>query len=259
MKCMKVMEKICPKMHKYRWRCYKSTPAVCPTCILNAVDEEKRKAQDLELEAKREAIQREHAKSLSEITKKIEEQQQILKDIVDEKDRRDILAQKARDLEDLKAAACRARRPQPTHPPRIADGKSTSPPSQNSDGAQEDGSGSNEDALISVTSDARDEWERQKRLEGQSNDALDSMMTMIGLEEVKDSLLSIKAKVDTVVRQGASLKDERFGAALLGNPGTGMYSIWSIGSYWIMLPGISVIANTIVKGKLLWRACMQNS
>jgi DNA replication protein DnaC len=44
---------------------------------------------------------------------------------------------------------------------------------------------------------------------------------LVGLESVKQQFLSIKAKVDTVVRQGVSLKGERFGAALLGNPGTG--------------------------------------
>jgi len=38
---------------------------------------------------------------------------------------------------------------------------------------------------------------------------------------VKQKFLDIKAKVDAMVRQNASLKDERFGAALLGNPGTG--------------------------------------
>jgi hypothetical protein len=38
---------------------------------------------------------------------------------------------------------------------------------------------------------------------------------------VKQQFLAIKAKVDTVVRQGVALKSERFGATLLGNPGTG--------------------------------------
>lgn len=38
---------------------------------------------------------------------------------------------------------------------------------------------------------------------------------------MKEQFLAIKSKVDTVVRQNVSLKDERFGAALLGNPGTG--------------------------------------
>jgi hypothetical protein len=42
-----------------------------------------------------------------------------------------------------------------------------------------------------------------------------------GLEAVKQQFLDIKAKVDTIVRQNVSLKGERYGAVLLGNPGTG--------------------------------------
>jgi hypothetical protein len=40
---------------------------------------------------------------------------------------------------------------------------------------------------------------------------------------VKQKFLGIKAKVDAMVRQNASLSKERFGAALLGNPGTGNF------------------------------------
>ena len=43
----------------------------------------------------------------------------------------------------------------------------------------------------------------------------------IGLEAVKQKFLDIKSKVDTAVRQNVALTGERFGAALLGNPGTG--------------------------------------
>jgi hypothetical protein len=69
---------------------------------------------------------------------------------------------------------------------------------------------------------ARD-WQDQKDYENASNDALDSLVAMIGLESVKNKFLNIKTKVDTVIRQGADLKDERFSAALLGNPGTGKF------------------------------------
>lgn len=38
---------------------------------------------------------------------------------------------------------------------------------------------------------------------------------------MKEQFLAIKNKIDTLVRQGVSLKEERLGVTLLGNPGTG--------------------------------------
>jgi hypothetical protein len=65
------------------------------------------------------------------------------------------------------------------------------------------------------------EWQRQKDQENASNPAIDKIMEMIGLEDVKSQVLRIKSKVDTSIRQGTDLKTERLGLVLLGNPGTG--------------------------------------
>jgi hypothetical protein len=70
-------------------------------------------------------------------------------------------------------------------------------------------------------SEAALDWQHQKEIEGAQNSSLDDLMGMIGLEAVKEQFLEIKAKVDLLVRQDLSLENERFGAALLGNPGTG--------------------------------------
>lgn len=66
------------------------------------------------------------------------------------------------------------------------------------------------------------EWQRQKDVEGASSAAIDTVMGMIGLEEVKRQMLRIKDKIEVTQRQGTSLNDERFNIVLLGNPGTGM-------------------------------------
>jgi len=65
------------------------------------------------------------------------------------------------------------------------------------------------------------EWERQKRVDGASNDAIDALMDMTGLEDVKSKILGIKAKIETVARQGTDMKRERLGMVMLANPGTG--------------------------------------
>jgi hypothetical protein len=70
-------------------------------------------------------------------------------------------------------------------------------------------------------SPSKKEWLRQKNMEGASNPSIDAIMDMTGLEEVKKKVLNIKTKIDVSKRQNASLKQERFNAVLLGNPGTG--------------------------------------
>jgi hypothetical protein len=68
---------------------------------------------------------------------------------------------------------------------------------------------------------AEADWDRQKRVEGAESDAIDALMAMTGLEQVKAKFLDIKAVVDTANRQGVALKN-RYNIALLGNPGTGV-------------------------------------
>lgn len=65
------------------------------------------------------------------------------------------------------------------------------------------------------------EWKRQKAVNGAKNKAIDELMGMVGLEEVKEQVLAIKAKVDTCHRQGTNLSGERFNVVFQGNPGTG--------------------------------------
>ncbi|EKM60623.1 uncharacterized protein PHACADRAFT_133236 [Phanerochaete carnosa HHB-10118-sp] len=50
-------------------------------------------------------------------------------------------------------------------------------------------------------------------------------MEMTGLEEVKAQVLRIKAKIDTIQRQDASLTDEQFNIVMRGNPGTGKTTV----------------------------------
>jgi hypothetical protein len=71
-------------------------------------------------------------------------------------------------------------------------------------------------------STSKREWQRQKDLENAHNPAIDKIMEMIGLEDVKAQVLTIKAQVETAIRQGTDLKKQRLGLVFLGNPGTGI-------------------------------------
>lgn len=73
-------------------------------------------------------------------------------------------------------------------------------------------------------SPSRIEWLRQKDVEGAENNCIDSLMAMVGLEEVKAHFLRMKARIETARRQSVDMSKERFGVALVGNPGTGKLS-----------------------------------
>ena len=82
--------------------------------------------------------------------------------------------------------------------------------------------------IQSGCSGAQADWDYQKQFQGAQSDKIDSLMEMIGLEEVKAKFLTIKAQVDTAIRQNVDLKDERFGTVLVGNPGTGMWILCTL-------------------------------
>lgn len=51
---------------------------------------------------------------------------------------------------------------------------------------------------------------------------------MVGLDDIKEHIQKLAARIGTSKRQGADLKEERFGTVLIGNPGTGYTSCF----YW---------------------------
>ena len=65
---------------------------------------------------------------------------------------------------------------------------------------------------------AKQEWERRKI---QDDDAIEELMDLVGLEEIKEQILAILAKVRVCRHQGTALKEERFHSVFQGNPGTG--------------------------------------
>jgi predicted AAA+ superfamily ATPase len=67
---------------------------------------------------------------------------------------------------------------------------------------------------------AEQEWE-QLKLQGVKNPAIDKLMAMVGLENVKQQVLAIRSKAETCKLQGADLSKERFNVVFQGNPGTG--------------------------------------
>jgi hypothetical protein len=72
-----------------------------------------------------------------------------------------------------------------------------------------------------VLSPAEKEWARQKEQFGETNEALDTLMSMVGVESVKTAFLCIKAVIDSARARKGVLNRRDLNLVLTGNPGTG--------------------------------------
>lgn len=210
---------------------------------------EKKRQKDLVEQQKRDADQTLHDQKITEIEEKIASERRIIRDAQIARERADAIRQKEMDLQDAARAAASSsptisttNSPEPDSPGRLRTMATSlgtfvtslphpfkAPLSQTM--SVQDSQSANPDIRVqsppkkhNVQSPSQKEWQRQKDFEGARNDAIDSIMSMTGLEEVKAQVLRIKAKVDTTKRQNTSLKEERFNIVLLGNPGTGIHS-----------------------------------
>ncbi|KAI0398918.1 P-loop containing nucleoside triphosphate hydrolase protein [Xylaria palmicola] len=262
MPCSEVLADICANGHRLLWQCSDNRPPPCQTCRFEKEEKERRDRRDKDLELERQAKQQAYAKQLAAVRDEIARQQQAAKDRREQQLREQTLRQYQDELDRIKEEAEKLSNQSGLPPPKGAlatkpnsakkytdtqeltkkqqdqeqkDQDSQLPTQQTTDaqqfGSQEsdtpDGAHIDEGELAPIhqQSSAEQDWQQQKELELASNEALDSLMQMIGLEAVKKDFLNIKARVDTSIRQGVDLKGDRFGAALLGNPGTGKTTV----------------------------------
>ena len=221
----------CAKGHKRSWKCH-NPPRGCPKC-----DAEARKAR---AEAQRILIEQEksareeqnHLEYMARIDTMIATERQRLKDAQLSRDMALAVQQKERDLADARSMTL-----PPFNPPSDTqdpagtslrnepDPQSPVIPStfSNDPGMQPPNSANL--PLPKWTkqrhSPAKEDWKRQKKIENAQNNAIDSLMNMIGLEEVKLQILQIKAKIEVSIRQNADVSSDRLNVSFLGNPGTG--------------------------------------
>ena len=228
----------CPKGHKKSWRCHKAPPKACTRCEEEAKRDQDEKQKALELQEKRAREDTEHRAHMAKLDAMLGLERQRTKDAQTSQEREAAIRQKEQDIEKARALADekrhRSQQPQP-HPADISvvdrNAKQSQPQSApthpNSDkpvrapSLAEPKTHKRRDKRASP---AKEEWEDQKKIENATNDTIDVVMDMVGLEEVKLQILKIKAKIDASVRQNSDMKEDRLNVAFLGNPGTGMFS-----------------------------------
>ncbi|OCL14801.1 putative AAA family ATPase [Glonium stellatum] len=243
LQCTHMMQSVCPLNHKNTWECWKKS-VPCAKCEAEAQRVAAQRQRDHKLDQQRAAKEREYANKLAEIDQEIAHQRRLQKEHGDQLDRDRVLQQRKKDLASVQATTKKVletKLPDPGKPAATKDKTSGAgaPTKEESDSSTDD---SDEQPEISP---AKVEWDYQKKFEGADNIHLDVLMDMIGLESVKQQILDIKTKIDTCIRQGASVKDERFGVALLGNPGTGKTTVARL--YAKFLASVGVLPGTVVE------------
>ncbi|KAH8691554.1 P-loop containing nucleoside triphosphate hydrolase protein [Talaromyces proteolyticus] len=214
MKCDKIVETKCAKGHVQTRKCSEISPLKCRKCEIETQRDQKTLERDMALQDKRLQEQVKYEMSLAELDMQIRKIREEAEDKKTAQERAQALEQKKRDLE---AAQHNATQPPPTTNTAANDKKYLAPQQSETN---------NRKASAVSTPSARNEsasaveWERQKRVEGEHNAALDDLMALSGLEEVKEKFLDIKTKIETAARQGIDVKKERMGMVMLGNPGT---------------------------------------
>jgi len=206
-----------------------SQPATCRTCQHEDEKRQRELKAELERQARRDQEQAEHAAKMAELDRQICFIREQTADARVAEENAKALEQKKKDLEEARHLAEQTAKisvslkqgtPPALHAPSKISLKHITSESRcnqgHKDSPEVDQNGGNEIKLA-----CEQEWDRQKRVEGASNDAIDALMALTGLEDAKSKILNIKAKIETVLRQGTDMKDERLGIVLLGNPGTG--------------------------------------
>lgn len=241
MKCESVLKNKCPKGHVKSWKCHAKAPSSCHQCEREAkdlqvkqqkaVEAQERREKDLEVkqqkalevQERREKADREHAERMAELNEELDNKRQTQRDTQLAKERTLAIQQKKNEIATATQSTVRKSDPQQGNPGSSTDLADIAPSRSKSLDKQP------ANPILKVAprtkrdSAAKNDWQRQKAVEGANNDAIDSIMEMIGLEDVKLQILRIKAKIDLGIRQNTSSKDERFNVIFQGNPGTGTF------------------------------------
>lgn len=228
---MYMLQDQCPAGHERSWKCH-NPPRECTKCEAEKRRKQKELQRLLKAQEKRARDEQEHSEHMAMLDALLADERQRLREAQLSRTRALAVQQKERDLADAQAMTLpaidplsNARNGVGSSPGKETSVQSTQAPStsSNNEGVQSPDSANKPSPKWTQRrrSPAKEEWERQKTTENARNDAIDSLMNMIGLEEVKLQILQIKAKIEVSMRQNADMSSDRLNISFLGNPGTG--------------------------------------
>lgn len=207
MTCYELVESTCPRNHRITQPCFQQK-GICRTC--NAEDEAKKRRlqRDMRLDAEREKKRKEYTEILERLQGEIEHERRLQRDEYESQEQRKTIDHHRADLAKLKSRAnvSAANGPSLDGSSANSNGNGTAdsanlkrhvfPVSSNNQVPDKKPTKNTNRGAVSTEprpSGAQADWEYQKRFQRAKNDKIDSLMGMIGLEEVKAKFLTIKA------------------------------------------------------------------
>ena len=252
--CKYILQEKCSKGHLRSWRCHEPQRG-CNKCEAEARRKEKELQRAREMEKKRALDEQEHSERMAKLDNLLAEERERLREAQLSKERALAVQQKEMDLADAQSMTITPFDPLSHAQSRVSGGSTTTKPFPVSAEVQStssktlrqqtsaqanltvkarptssmnpvekssvSGSPSAPDWTHKRQSPAKEEWQRQKEMDNSRNKDIDTLMDLIGLEEVKLQVLRIKAKIEVSMRQNASTSKDRLHVSFLGNPGTG--------------------------------------
>ena len=247
MLCHSVMNTKCSNGHLQSYMCHQNKPLSCRACEKQAKDLARQAQLDHERQQRQETAHRIHDAEMAKFDEELLQIREARADRQRSAELAIIIEQKKTDLE-LARSLSQIRLGPPTVLEKVAK-TSGDTKVQNTVATKQKAAITIQNLRVGTVqssdlvkekdpSHSEQEWNRQKRTENASNPAIDDLMAMTGLEDVKSQVLRIKARIETSVRQGTNMKKERFGVVLLGNPGTGKTTVARIYARFLTSVGI---------------------
>jgi DNA repair exonuclease SbcCD ATPase subunit len=180
MQCEHVMESKCQKGHVQNFKCHANPPGTCRTCEREAKRRQTELEAELDRQAKRDQAQAEHAAAMAELDQQIRLVREEVADRRAAEERTQALQQKKRDLITAERVAEQNPNTSPKMTRILTAWESShfisapSPiPKPHSAQEQEEAVSKDSNEVKDVRSGPEKEWDRQKRTDGASNDAID--------------------------------------------------------------------------------------